>query len=236
MGAVDGGNPIHTPSNAGGYPVDATAGVGLGRGGGTLTPVPSGLRTVAVPQSQLTPHDPPFIPLTVTGLQAMGTLGGPKPLKQVPNSFVQSCIRRVDLLLAPQQAEEQDVPACTRVPVVVPLACVFGSLDELVEEPRTMLTLKEIDNLFVTDGHSATKRIRKRWNHGLRVLDKQSKADWFARLRLEAMTREHKEKGARGIAKAVLAKSAAAQGAAHQEHPRRASTCSWRHLPLAPLK
>lgn len=113
---------------------------------------------------------------------------------------------------------------------------MFGSLDELVGEPRTLLTLKEIDNLFVTDGHSATKRIRKRWNHGLRVLDKQSKADWLARLRLEAMTREHKEKGARGIAKAVLAKYAAAQGAAHQELPHRASTCSWRHLPLAPLK
>ena len=150
---------------------------------------------------------------------------------------MQSCsIRPVDLELAPQQVEEH-VPACTLVPVVVPLACVFGSLDELVNEPQTMLTLKEIDNLFVTDWHGATKRIRKRWNHGLLVLDKQSKADWLALLRLEAMTREHKERGARGIAKAVVAKCAAAQGAAHQELSHRASTCSWRRLlPLASLK
>ena len=92
-----------------------------------------------------------------------------------------------------------------------------------------MLALKEIDNLFVTDGHSATKRIRKRWNHGLRVLDKQSKADWFARLRLEAMTREHKEKGARGIAKAVLAKMCSRTG---RSAPRAPAPCF--NLLLAP--
>ena len=158
------------------------------------------------------------------------------PLKEHSESFSQSCIRRVELSRAPRQ----DLPwSCStdgepRLPVV-PLAVVWGNLEELVGEPRRLLTLKEIEDLFVVSGPSAAKIIRQRWNRGLRVLDKRSKDAWLARLRLDAMNRKHKETGARGIAKAVLDKYERATHtgrAAHRALPRVVpATCSWRRLP-----
>ena len=57
---------------------------------------------------------------------------------------------------------------------VVPLADWRGDLDD--KELHTPITLAEVHELLAEHGHRAAAIIRTRWNHGLRVLDKNSKA------------------------------------------------------------
>ena len=90
---------------------------------------------------------------------------------------------------------------------IVRLADWRGDLND--KELHTPITLDEVHELLAKHGHRAAAIIRTRWNHGLRVLDKKARKQWLARLRLDAMKRRAKERGARGIARQLSALLAA---------------------------